>query len=236
MSMSELTRYEVSDGVSIITLDDGKANVMSPAMLRSLNADLDRAKADNTAVLIAGRTGMFSGGFDLAVFKQGHAHAIGMLSAGAQLTERLLSFPAPVVVACTGHAIAMGVFLMLSCDVRIGIAEGAFKICLNEVQIGMTLPRFGIEVCRQRLAPAHFNRALLTAEPYDPKQAVEAGFLDYVVAGTQLLDTARAKAIALSKLDRVAHVASKLRARELALGTLREAIAMDRADWAARKS
>src|SRR4029453_14051860 len=99
------------------------------------------------------------------------------------------------------------------------------------VQIGMTLPRFGIEVCRQRLTPAHFNRALLTAEPYDPKQAVEAGFLDYVVASTQLLDTARAKTIALSKLDRGAHVASKLRARELALGALREAIAMDRADW-----
>ena len=157
-----------------------------------------------------------------------------MLTAGAQLTERLLAFPAPIVVACSGHAIAMGVFLLLSGDVRMGIAEGAFKICVNEVQIGMTLPRFAVEVCRQRLAPAHYNRALLTAEPYDPRQAVDAGFLDYVVPGEQLLLAAHAKAIALSKLVRDAHVATKLRARESTLAALREAIALDTAEWRAR--
>jgi enoyl-CoA hydratase len=233
--MTEPIRYELSDGVSTITLDDGKANALSPAMLMALGDALDRAEADKSVVLIAGRQGFLSAGFDLNVLKSGtSSQATDMLVAGARLTERLLSFPAPVMIACTGHAIAMGAFLLLSADVRIGIASGPFRICVNEVQIGMTLPRFAIEVCRQRLAPAHFNRALLTAEPYDPQQAVAAGFLDDVVAESQLLASARSRALGLSKLVREAHVATKRRVRQATLSALRQAIEMDCEDWAAR--
>ena len=130
-----------SDGVvSTIQLDDGKANALSVEMFAQLNAALDRAEAEKTAVLLSGRQGMFSGGFDLAVFKQGKQPLIEMLSAGAKTSERLLTFPAPTVVACTGHAMAMGVFLLLCVDVRLGVGEGPFKYAVNEVQIGLTLP------------------------------------------------------------------------------------------------
>lgn len=229
--MEERVRYEHNDAISTIVLDDGKANVMSVAMMQELHAALDRAQADKTVVLLTGRNGMFSGGFDLNVFKQDNAAQFNMLKAGAETAERLLAFPAPVVVACSGHAIAMGVFLMLACDIRIGVADGPFKICVNEVQIGMTVPRFAIEVCRQRLTPAHFNRAVITAQPYDPRQAVEAGFLDYVVPAADLMTAAREKAVALSKLVREAHVATKQRAREVTLTALRSAIAGDLEEW-----
>lgn len=232
--MSSLIHYEAHDAVSTITFDDGKANAMSPAMLQALNAALDRAQADGNVVLLAGRPGMFSGGFDLAVFKQDPALLLNMLKGGAETAQRLLSFPAPVVVACTGHAIAMGAFLLLSCDVRIGVLDGPFKICVNEVQIGMTVPRFAIEVCRQRLTPAHFNRAVNTAEPYTPQQAVDAGFLDSLVPAAELLPAARAKAVAMSKLVRDAHVATKKRVRESTLNALRVAIDLDVEDWKTR--
>jgi enoyl-CoA hydratase len=229
--MEKLVRYECNDAVSTITLDDGKANALSVQMLEELNSALDRAQADETVVLLTGRPGIFSAGFDLGVFKQGQAAQSSMLTAGAQTAERLLSFPAPIVVACGGHAIAMGVFLLLSADVRIGIAGGQSKICVNEVQIGMTVPRFAIEVCRQRLAPAHFNRAVLTAEPYNPQQSVEAGFLDYLVPAAELLSAAQEKAVAMSKLDRKAHVATKRRLRENTLTALRRAIEADIQEW-----
>jgi enoyl-CoA hydratase len=234
MGMGGLVGYERSDAVSVLTMDDGKVNVMSSAMLGALNAALDRAQADGTVVLIAGRENVFSAGFDLAVFKQDKAAQVAMLSAGARITERLLSFPAPVVAAVGGHAIAMGAFLALSADLRIGVLNGAGKMAANEVQIGMTVPRFATEVCRQRLAPAHFNRVLITAEPYDPQRAVEAGFLDELAPAGQLLQTARAKAAALAKLVRENHVATKLRARGDALQALRRAIEADIADWNAR--
>ena len=164
-TMSELVRYAVVDGVATLAMDDGKANVMSEAMLQALDAGFDRAQADGATVLLTGRPGMFSGGFDLAVFKTDPAALFRMLEAGARLTEKVLSFPYPVVAACSGHAIAMGAFLLLSTDLRIGVDQGA-RIQINEVKIGLTLPRFAIEVCRQRLSPAHFSRAVLTAEPY----------------------------------------------------------------------
>jgi enoyl-CoA hydratase len=232
--VSEPVSYRRDGAVSTITLDDGKMNVLSVTMLQALNAALDCAEADATVVLLTGRAGVFSAGFDLAVFKREKAEQIAMLTAGAKMTERLLSFPAPVVIACSGHAIAMGVFLLLSADVRLGVADGAFKICANEVQIGMTLPRFAIEVCRQRLTPANFNRAATIAEAYDPRQAAEAGFLDFVVPQAELMSAAGSKAIALSKLVREAHTATKLRLRENALKALHAAIEGDIEDWSSR--
>lgn len=232
--MSELVSYLKSDAVSVITMDDGKMNVMSVAMLRALNAALDRAEADGTVVLLTGRPGVFSAGFDLAVFKRDRAELTAMLTAGAKITERLLSFPAPLVAACGGHAIAMGVFLLLSADIRVGIAEGTSRICMNEVEIGITVPRFAVEVARQRLTPAYFNRAAVTAEAYDPQLAAEAGFLDLLVPAADLMSAAGNKAATLSKLVRDAYVATKLRARASALAALRAAIAADIEDWHSR--
>jgi len=227
--MSGLLTYELGDGVATITVDDGKVNALSPAMLGEIGTALDRADADGAVVLLTGRPGMFSAGFDLRVLGAGGAGAAEMLRAGFELSYRLLSFPAPVVIACSGHALAMAVFLVLSGDYRLG-ADGAFRIGANEVAIGLTMPRAAIEVCRQRLAPAHFHRAVNNAEIYTPAAAVAAGFLDEVVAPEDLAARARERALALGALDRAAHRATKLRARHGALEALRAAIGTDDAE------
>jgi len=221
--MGKLVSYESSKGVSTITMDDGKVNAMSTAMMGELNAALDQAVADKAVVVLTGRPGVFSAGFDLAVFKQGAGPLREMLRVGAELNLRILSFPTPVVVACSGHAIAMGSFILMSTDVRIGV-EGPFRIGMNEVAIGLTLPYFAVEIARQRLNPAHLNRAANLAEMYSPAEAIAPGFLDRVVPADQLLDTARASAAALCKLDMTAHAGSKLRVKGPALAALRHAI------------
>ena len=227
--MSDIVAYKLEQPICTITLDDGKVNCLSPQMLDEINGALDRAEKDGAAVVLTGRPGKFSAGFDLAVVGRGGDEAVGMLIGGFRLAERLLSFPMPVVIACTGHALAMGSFLLLSVDYRIG-ADGAHKIGANEVSIGMTMPRFGVEICRQRLAPAHFHRAVITAEIYSPAGAVEAGFLDQVVPEDELIAAARDKATALAGLSMPAHTATKLRAREEALKAVREAIEADEAE------
>ncbi len=231
--MSDLITYERSESVAMIAMDDGKVNVMSPRMLTALNGALDRASADQALVVLQGRPGVFSAGFDLTVLAAGGADAHGMLIAGFELAERLLSFPTPVVVACTGHAVAMGVFLLLSADYRIG-AEGAFRIVANEVAIGLTMPHSAVEICRQRLAPAHFQRAVINAEMYTPEPAVVAGFLDQVVSAGDLESAAREAASRLATLDLAAHAATKLRARDQTLQALRRAIELDDAELRAR--
>ena len=224
--MSAPATYEVKESVATITMDDGKVNAMSVPMLSALNAALDRASADRAVVVLTGRPGIFSAGFDLKTLGAGGPDAQKMVTAGFELAYRMLSFPTPIVVACSGHAIAMGVFLVLAADYRIG-ADGPFKIGANEVAIGITMPHFGIEICRQRLAPAHFNRAVIFSEMYSPGDAVQAGFLDRVVPAAELQSEAQKFAATVSKLNMTAQTASKLRLLDQTLKAIRAAIDAD---------
>ena len=228
--MSDIVTYQLEDSIATITMDDGKVNALSLQMFSELNAAFDRAKTDGAVVVFTGREGKFSAGFDLGALRAGGTDAAALLRAGFELAERVLSFPTPVVIACNGHAIAMGVFLLLSGDYRIGV-DGPYKINANEVALGMTMPRTAIEICRQRLAPAHFNRAIILAEPYSPADAVAAGFLDRVVEASELQNVARSTAALLANLNMDAHSASKLRARDDALTAIRAAIEADDADF-----
>jgi enoyl-CoA hydratase len=158
----------------------------------------------------------------MSVFPQGAEPTRNMLHLGATLAERVMSFPFPVVTACTGHAYPMGAFLMLAADRRVG-AEGDFRIGLNEVAISLTLPRFAVEIARQRLSPAYFNRCV-TGDLYGPGEAVTAGFLDEVVPPAELAKRTREIAEGLAQIDLEAHAGTKLRIRAQALAALREAI------------
>ncbi len=229
--MGTLVSYRLEDSIATLSMDDGKVNALSLSMLTELNGALDRASTQAAAIVVGGREGVFSAGFDLRVLQGGGPDALAMLRAGFALAERLLCFPLPVVMACSGHAVAMGVFLLLSGDYRLG-AAGPYKITANEVAIGLTMPRAAVEICRQRLAPAHFNRAVILAEPYSPDRAVDAGFLDRVVPPAELGGVARGVAVELTRLNREAHAATKLRARASALAALRSAIEADEAAFA----
>jgi enoyl-CoA hydratase len=220
--MAALVSYRLTDSVATIAMDDGKVNALSLQMLADLNAALDRAADDEAVVVLTGREGVFSAGFDLRVLAARGADAVAMARAGFELAARVLSFPRPVVVACTGHAVAMGALLLLSGDYRIG-AAGAYKLTTNEVAIGVPLPGVAIEIMRERLNAAAFTRAAILAEPFSPDNAVEAGFLDRVVDAAQVQDVARATAEALTALNMEAHAATKLRAREATLRAIRAA-------------
>lgn len=227
--MTTRVTYELADSIATITMDDGKVNALSLDMLNEINAALDQAVEDRAVVVVVGRDGIFSAGFDLKVLRAGGTDFVAMLRAGFELAERLLSFPTPVVIACPGHAMAMGVFLLLSGDYRIGVA-GPYRICANEVAIGLTMPRPAVEILRQRLTPAAFSRAALLSETFTPDNAIEVGLLDRVVDADELLAEANSVAARLATLDMRAHSESKLRAREQTLRALRAGIEADMAE------
>jgi enoyl-CoA hydratase len=187
---------EFNGDVAIIRMDDGKANVINPAMIASLNAALDAAEAKGKAIVLSGREGRFSGGFDLqALTGSGPEAASNLLDLGAQLLVRLYGNPLPVVAACTGHAIAMGVFILHACDTRVG-ASGAYKIGANETTNGMVLPKFALELSADRLNPLHMTKAVVQAFIYGPEEAVQAGYLDMLAP----LDQVEAQAVAIAGL------------------------------------
>jgi enoyl-CoA hydratase len=215
-----LLGYSLEDGIATIAMDDGKVNALSPAMLGELASALDRAEEDGAVVVITGRGQVLSAGFDLKSLPE---HPREMLSGGARLAERLLTFPQPVVVACNGNAIAMAAFILLASDVRVGV-PGDFRIGLNEVVIGLTIPWFGISLARHRLARPYFDRCTVTGAMLDPEEAVRAGFLDRLVAADELLPTALATAAELKQLNLDAHRATKQRVRAEVIDGVRDGV------------
>ena len=231
--MDQLVTYTLDGSTATIAMDDGKVNALSPRMLGEIGAAFDRARDDPaTVVVLTGRPGTFSAGFDLKVMRSDVVAALDMIIAGFRLAEKILSFPKPVVIACTGHAIAMGSFLLLSGDHRIGTA-GDFRIVANEVAIGLTIPLSAVEICRQRLTPAAFNQAINLSETFTPESAVHAGFLDHVVPAEQLTEATRDATARFAALNAEAHANSKARVRAQALEALAAAIEKDEAQFRA---
>lgn len=225
--MSELISYEFADGIATLTLSNGKVNAMSPAMVAAFNAALDRAEQDRAVVIFTGQPGILSGGYDLKVMTSSPQNALDLVASGSTLARRMLAHPYPIIAACSGHAVAKGAFLLLSSDYRIGVA-GPFSIGLNEVQIGMTMHHVGIELSRDRLSKAAFQRSVINGEMFDPQGALDAGFLDRVVEPDALMATAREMASQLLKINMQAHRQTKLKVRKELLDTLDKAIELDK--------
>ena len=222
----DFVQYDLQDGIATICIDDGKRNALAPEVLREIYAAFDRAEADKATIILTGRDDVFSAGFDLKVMKKGGMRAVGMLRSGYGLPARVLRYPYPVIVACNGHSLAMGVFLMLSADYIIG-CRGDFKISANEVAIGMTMPRVAAAVLRNRLQPAAFQRAVTVAQYFDPDTALDAGFFDELVYANELSERANQKANEFRELDDVAHRISKRRIRAALVRRLRRSVPLD---------
>lgn len=204
-----LTTLETRDGAAWITVDDGKVNAMSLDMLREVSRRLDEARPLGVPVVLKGRPGVFSAGFDLKTFARGPEASAPMVEAGVSLIEQMLAFPRPIVTACTGHAYPMGAFLMLSADVRFGVA-GDWRIGLNEVAIAITVPHFAIELARYRLTPSAVMQAS-TGAMFGPHEAARAGYLDHVVDAGDLDRAVAAEIQRLRAIDMKSYEQTKPR-------------------------
>ncbi len=211
---------DMDGDVAVITMDDGKANAVNPALLEALEGAMDKAEADAKAVVLTGKPGLFSAGFDLKLMNGASPEeVVALVNRGGAFALRLYANKLPIVGACTGHAIAMGVFLLAGCDTRIG-AAGEFAIGANETTNGMTLPIFGIELPRARLSPRYLTEAIIQAKMYDPEGAVEVGYLDQVVAADKVLETATGIAAQLGQLPNGAYAANKKLIRAQTIATI----------------
>lgn len=222
----EILHYTLREGVACLAMDDGKANVLSHASIAALHQALDRAESEARAVLWTGRPDRFCAGFDLDVMRSGVEPMRKLVAAGGELYLRMLGHPLPLVVGCTGHALAAGALVLLAADLRVGV-RGDYKLGLNETAIGMTLPWFAVELARERLSKRHFTRSTSLAQIHSPESAVDAGFLDEVVEPDALARTALARAEALAALDPRAVAATKARNNEALVERLREAMARE---------
>jgi enoyl-CoA hydratase len=224
---------EHHDHIAVISIDDGKANALSLEVIKTIDGLLDGLGPTCRAVVLAGRTGMFSGGFDLNVMRGADVAAVGTLvTDGGELVTRLYRSGRPVVAACTGHAVAAGALLLLGAHYRVG-AEGPFKICLIETAIGLVLPDWAVVAAVERLTPRHLHQAAVESRTYDPASACEAGFLDRVVPAEEVLSAALEEADRLAAFSPEAYAGNAAKVRGPGVDRLAAAVARDRAALAA---
>ena len=216
--------FEMEGDVGVVTMDDGKANAASAVTIDELAAVLDRAVQDSGAVVLSGRPGIFSAGFDMKTMKGDDAAARKeMITKGARMAHRLFTFPKPLVIAATGHAFALGTVWLLCADTRIG-ESGDYKFGLNETAIGEILPAFGYEPALMRLNRDEIMPALVQAKIYDPQGALAAGYLDQLVASGEAKNAAISFATELAKLPGGAYLGNKMAIRGAAAERMAAAI------------
>lgn len=219
----DVMKYSLEGEVAVLRFDDGKANALGHVLIDALNEGLDLAEKEAKAVVIMGRPGRFSAGFDLSEFKKGAEATQALLNKGAKMFHRLYSHPQPLVAACTGHAIAGGGFLLLACDTRIG-ALGEYKIGLNETAIGMSFPVFGHELANARISKRHLTAVLLQSKLFNPTEAIDVGFLDEAVAMEDLEQHSLAIAAQLAQLPVAAYAKNKRDVRAHSLQKMKDSI------------
>ena len=211
---------------AVVAMDDGKANALSITMIDALAGALARAESEANAMVLVGRPERFCAGFDLRVMMSGPDNARDMLTRGSGLLMKLFATPLPLVIACTGHALAAGALVVLTGDHRIGTA-GAYKLGMNEVAIGMPVPILAMELLRARLTTTELTRATLLAQIYAPDEALAAGYLDAVVPADQVLERAKQSAAKLGGLSRMAYRETKKRLRGATIELITTTLADD---------
>lgn len=187
--------YTTEDGVALISLDDGKVNVLGSAVIAELQEHLDHARRDAaSAVVITGRTGVLSAGFDLAEVRASTEAREQLRLRLIDLTLRLFELECPVVVACTGHAMAAGAALLLVADRRLGV-DGPYKLGFNEASMGVAISGATVELARYRMPMPYFE-SIVSGTTFPPLEAVAAGLLDRVLEddatlASESMETAR---------------------------------------------
>lgn len=222
--MSDLLTYTLADDVALIRLDDGKANAFSNAMFDAVNAAMDRAEDESKIIVLRGKDGIFSAGYNLKELMLGGETAVNLVRRGSEFAVRMMETRKPIICVGDGHVVALGAFIFLAADYRIG-KSGAFQVGLPETAKGLPMHNFGRELAMPRLNRRYFSRAFINGEMFTPDQAVDVGYLDESVDD---VDGAVDRAVAYFKgISLPAFSINKPRGHQTLLPVLKQAIEDD---------
>ena len=187
------------DGIAVLRLEHGKANVLDLELCNALVGAFDDA-GEARAVVLTGAGRIFSAGVDLfRVVEEGRSYVEAFLPAMCRAFERVFVHPAPVVAAANGHAIAGGCLLVAAADQRL-MAQGPARIGIPELQVGVPFPPIALEIMRFSTPPQHFQTVVYRADTHEPPAALALGLLDEAVEPDALLECALARAGRLASI------------------------------------
>ena len=218
----ETLKLAQKENYSILTFDRGKSNPMNLQMFEEMIDVLKSLKNDERSkgLIITGKENFYSSGLDLPeIMTYDKAKTKLFWKTFMDLVIELVSYPKPLVAAITGHAPAGGCIVAIACDYRI-MGGGNYKIGLNEVPVGIVVPRHIFELYAFWLGKHRAYQFLMEGKLMNPQQASDAGLVDVVVPVDQVLETAERKIAHYLKFDQKTWSASKLNLRTDLINTV----------------
>ena len=212
----ETLQVENRDNYSIIQLDRGKANAMNLQMIEELIAEINRMKNDNSVhgTIITGKTNFFSAGLDLPeIMTYDKDRTRYFWKRFMDMMAVLVAYPKPLISSVTGHSPAGGCIIAICCDYRI-MAGGDYKIGLNEVPVGIVVPKQIFELYAFWLGKHRAYQFLMEGRLMTPQQASDTGLIDIIMPMEQVLDAAERKMRQYLSFDKATWSKSKLSLRK----------------------
>jgi enoyl-CoA hydratase/carnithine racemase len=180
---------------AVIQMDRDKANPMNQSFVSELRSVLKECLSDDAikGVIINGKENFFSAGLDLPELYHYTEQEFSVFWKDFMgLVCDLVSFDKPLVASITGHAPAGGCIIAIGCDYRV-MAEGNYKIGLNEIPVGIIVPRGVFDIYSYWIGRGRAFNYLMEGKLYSPEHAKEIGLVDEIVAPSAVLETAENK-------------------------------------------
>jgi enoyl-CoA hydratase/carnithine racemase len=175
-----------------LRLDRPPVNALSPELLIAIGEEVAEAPERGArALILSGREGLFSAGLDVPLMVAMDPPELrNALDAFFGAMEALACSPLPIAAAITGHSPAGGAILALFCDWRV-MAEGDFKIGLNEVKIGVPMPEVVAALAARTVGPRRAEALCVSGRLIAPNEALEIGFVDQLAPVEEVVEAAR---------------------------------------------
>jgi Delta3-Delta2-enoyl-CoA isomerase len=162
-------------------------NALNLELLRVLRSAIDESVRDGVrGIVLSGARGLFSAGVDVpALLARDRAGVREYWRELFAVCGTLARAPIPLVAAITGHSPAGGAVLALFCDYRV-MAEGPYRIGLNEVQVGLMVPE-SIQLALRRVVGTYrAERLLVSGAMIEATEALACGFVDELTGVDQV--------------------------------------------------
>jgi enoyl-CoA hydratase len=211
------------EGVLTLRLAHGKASALDVELLDALLHELDGVAEDVRALILTGSGSIFSAGVDLfRLTREGADYVRHFLPLLSRFLHTLFTFPRPVVAAVNGHAIAGGCVIVLASDARL-MAEGAGKIGVPELLVGVPFPTAALEIVRFAVPREKVQSLIYTGRTLSAQEALGAGLVDEVVVPGALMTRAQELAQQLALIPPPVYSLTKLSLRAEALEQIEKA-------------
>jgi enoyl-CoA hydratase/carnithine racemase len=201
-------------GIRELRLNRPPVNALTSELMIALREAIQGAERDAVrALILAGSPGRFSAGLDVPLLLGLQPDEIAQLWRELYaLLQVIAASPVPIVAAITGHAPAGGTVLALFCDYRI-MAQGDFKLGLNEVAVGIPLPPVILGGLRRLVGARQAERLGVSGALLSPEQALAVGLVDDLAPAEQIAERARNWCMQMLALPHEAMTATRRQAR-----------------------